>query len=480
MQRRTLSQKNICKGAQINRFDSEQYWNSLPLPGPKNPASAFRSAIFLDSPTTSKQLGTGTAHQRFTHVETLQDLLFVIRGVLPVLISWGKKERGLYLITLEKMIAETKPIREKTFSTFNYAYELPDFTSILEQFAQNELPIPRILMFHGLKAAACGNSPTTMRHYLSLYRPQFQNISYRLDAKQWDMIVNCILVTTRSPPRQSEKTLRQKKVWAEVVIHEVVGTLIRMNSNQRRQQLGRASFFMYPILINFGYHGISNYFRLVSRFYESQAVFEQGMNYLVLGLYDRNLRPEALNFIFNSYIQILLAKNSPEQAWKLAQEALPKFGTVQGKTWKLLLRNPEVPAKWKPGMEKPVLDALERYMSKAERRLGVKWTGGEDGFHMPRGEGDSPRLIRHPEYPTNLKSGMEEPVMDTLERYMSKAERYLDVNWTGGEDGFHVPRPKGRKTRSAVKVLATVPTFASCQSRMTIAIKSRDLLQALS
>lgn len=279
-------------------------------------------------------------------------------------------------------------MQAKTFNTFNYAYELPYFTRIFTAYRRNKYPIPPMLRFHGFKAAACGNSPAAMKHYLSLVylplEPSSEHISFGLNAEQWDMIVKCILVTTRSRSSQSEKRLYHKKAWAEVVTYRRDVVVVDTSSG-KEMTLDRSAICMYHALIEFGIHGMSNYFRLVSRFCDSQAVFEWGMNWLVHGLYDRNLPLETLNFVFNSCIETLLAKKSPEKAWELAQKALPDFGSIQDKTWKLLFRHPEFLAEWKPEMKGPVMDALEIYMSKAERQLGVKWTGGEDGFHLPRG-----------------------------------------------------------------------------------------------
>ncbi|MCJ1264943.1 hypothetical protein MMC22_004818 [Lobaria immixta] len=371
--------------------------HSTPLTSPRTPPY-IRSVLFEDYKPTRVQLKGETLIQTITHVKTLQDLFDILPRMLFRVTTWGygawgEKKRGRFLMTLEDVIAETKPMRAKTLNPFRNAYELPGFTRIFRHFGHNGLPIPRILIFHGLKAAACGNSPAAMRHYLLLLRPQSRTPGYILDAKQWDMIVKCILVTTRSPPNRSEKTLRQKKAWAEVITHREEGILTVMESRGKNRKR-RAAFSMFEILIEFGVDGISNYFRLLSRFCESQDIFEEGMSYLVLGTSDKipptNLPSTITNFIFNSYLQTLLAKKSPKRAWKLAQEARSEFGTIQDKTWRLLLRHPEFLAEWKPGMEPPVMNALERYMSEAERHLGVKWTGGAHGFHMPRGEEHGP------------------------------------------------------------------------------------------
>ncbi|MCJ1423485.1 hypothetical protein MMC29_001369 [Sticta canariensis] len=334
-------------------------------------------------------IGTPIERSEILHgVKTLKDLSDRLPSLLfsSSSLKVEGRIRARLLKTFTKLIWESKPMQAKTFNTFNYAYELPHFTRIFTAYRCNGHPLPPMLGFHGFKAAACGNSPAAMKHYLSLVglRPSGECLSLGLNADQWDMIVKCILVTTRTQSSQSEKRLYQKKAWAEVVTYRRDFVVPEMSSG-KEMTLNTSAICMYHVLIIFGVHGMSNYFRLVSRFCDSQAVFEWGMDWLVHGLYDRNLPPETLNFVFNSCIQTLLAKKSPEKAWELAQKALPNFGTIQDKTWKLLFRHPEFLAEWKPEMKGPVMDALKIYMSKAERQLGVKWTGGEDGFHLPRG-----------------------------------------------------------------------------------------------
>lgn len=340
-----------------------------------------------------KKLAREPPLDRFHHVEAMDQLFIVLKTVLfpsgrfPHCHGWSAEERGHLSRVLGTLIETTIVMQDKSFNTFNYAHELPEFTRIFRLFVITALPVPRILMFHGLKAAACGNSPTAMMHYLLLYHQQLKaDPAYGLLSKSWSMIVKCILISTRPSPSRSEKTLRHQKAWTEVLTYRIDEPSLDINSSEE-EILGRAGFSMYTILIEFGVPGLSNYFRLITRFCESLTIFEQGMNYLVLGRYDRNLSPTILNSIFNSFIQALIAKNSPEQAWKLAHKALPEFGAIQDKTWTLLFRYPEFLTEWKPGWENPVMVALERYMSQAERQLGVKWIEGEHGFlHMPRDE----------------------------------------------------------------------------------------------
>lgn len=386
IQCRTLSQKNFHRKPLEDQSIWQQYRNSNPLSGPNKPEHKpyIRSVLLKDFVPIEKQLlRQRHVSKRFTHVECLQDLSIVLRERLFEIAGRRNRRLAWSFERICHLIAESKPIRAKTFQTFSYAYELPEFSRIFRQFSRHKLPIPPILMFHGLKAAACGNSPAAMRHYLSLLRLQTGSVGFDLSAAQWNMIVTCILVTTRSPPNRSEKTLVQKKAWAQVITHrEDHVTIMHGGKNKKIIRY----FSVYEFLGKFGYFGISSYFRLVSRFCESQDIFKEGMAHLRGHCRRAPKRNKISNFNFNCRIQTLLSKKCPEQAWELVQNAGSMLGALQDKTWELLLQHPEYLTEWKPEMEKPVMDALERYMSKAERRLGVKWTGGADGFHVARRE----------------------------------------------------------------------------------------------
>lgn len=364
-----------------NYHQYSEHWRRIPLPQRKD-VPYFRAVLFKNHrPKHQSGWRSENEIERFTRVETVHDLQIVLGGLFSRIVTWEKLHRIEYMKTLEKLVLATKPMNKKSFTS---AYELPDFTRIFERYVHYGFPISGNLLFHGLKAAACGNSPAAMRHYISF------DSAFKVLPHHWDMIVKYILVTTRSPPSRSEESLRQKKAWAELLEFRGQETLTDIESS-RDGMTRRISIGLYDLLIRFGEEGWSNYFRLLSRFCASRYIFDVGTDCLVLGIRDRDLPPATLNFIFNSYIQTLLAKKSPGRAWELAQKALPEFGTIQDKTWKLLLRHPEFLTHWNPDMKKPVTDALNRYMSKAERKLGVKWTGGEDGFHMPRGEENGPQ-----------------------------------------------------------------------------------------
>ncbi|MCJ1469314.1 hypothetical protein MMC07_007947 [Pseudocyphellaria aurata] len=227
-----------------------------------------------------------------SEINTLHDLQIVLGGLLSRLATWEKiscpEYLREYLKTLEELIEETKPMNTKAIYS---AKNPPDFTHIFERYVHYGFPIARVLLLHALKATARGNSSAAIKHYISSYS------AHKLRCGNWSKVVKHILVTTRTPPSRSEKSLRQNKAWAELVAFRKRETL----TNTDRDGITRR--FTLPLYLSkFGVYGWSNYFRVLSRICESRYIFDAGLDCLVLGIYQKNLPCATLNFIFNSYI----------------------------------------------------------------------------------------------------------------------------------------------------------------------------------
>ena len=59
---------------------------------------------------------------------------------------------------------------------------------------------------------------------------------------------------------------------------------------------------------------------------------------------------------------------------------------LERETLELLFTNPELTGKWTPDLGRPVKVELQRQLKEIEKLLGIKWKGGEDGFHKPKKE----------------------------------------------------------------------------------------------
>lgn len=88
-------------------------------------------------------------------------------------------------------------------------------------------------------------------------------------------------------------------------------------------------------------------------------------------------------------IEAFLVVNDPERAWAVLRDLPIKPDMLCDATWSKLLDYPEFLTKWHPGMREPVLQKYSEYISNIENALGVQWSGGEDGHHVPNPEQES-------------------------------------------------------------------------------------------
>ncbi len=337
------------------------------------PEIPFRKALFQYHPAHSIGLARlkGSLEDRLSEVADLKELLYVLEMILP------KQANKNFVIRRKVVKCATAALEDCLVKTCKHANTLRDFNAIIERFHRVQMNVPSAMMSHGLKAAALANSPAAMEQYVAIIGPRTRKPCFRKKIKliTWEMIVRHIIVATRSMPPGTWKTLYQKRVWAKVVTGWDMGNAGR----------GKRQYSLYDALIQFGIQGLASYFHLMRSFCRVEDILQIWLKHELSVLSDANDRAETLNFIFNSYLQVLLAKNDPKRAWKVAQTTAHRFGAIQDRTWKLLLRYPEHIESWVPGMDKPIFDALEKYLFNIERQLGVRWTGGENGLHIAKG-----------------------------------------------------------------------------------------------
>lgn len=306
----------------------------------------------------------------FSSVRTFEELSYVLAKILP------KLSQRSYRISLDSGSLSKSIISALEICSVNaskHADSLRGLTAIAEFYQNVPLPVPLPVVIYGMKAAACANYPAAMESYLRFLGSRAQQVPL----EDWELIMKQILVATRSMPRRTCKSFYQKRAWARVV------TGWEMDHAGRGPRL---EFCIHEALRQRrnGIEGLGSYFRLMKRFCPAEGILQLWLiNHLSDGS-GPGSHAAYLNYIFNSFIQALLAKRDPERAWKVAQTMEPRFGAIWDRTWKLLLQNPEHIGGSLLGMDKAVLDALERYMSNIERQFGVRWINGEDGFHVAK------------------------------------------------------------------------------------------------
>jgi len=86
----------------------------------------------------------------------------------------------------------------------------------------------------------------------------------------------------------------------------------------------------------------------------------------------------------------LLEANAPERAWKVIGEAQCRSEDLMQSTWEGLLDYPEYIKSVSGDMSEHILRKYEHCLEQTERSLGIRWSGGETGFHLPDPRHDLP------------------------------------------------------------------------------------------
>lgn len=83
----------------------------------------------------------------------------------------------------------------------------------------------------------------------------------------------------------------------------------------------------------------------------------------------------------NVTISALIRLGDPGRAWSIAYEAGDVIELVDPENLQILLAHPDCIKSWRPEMNQAALGMLDTEIQKIERLLGLRWEGGQDGFH---------------------------------------------------------------------------------------------------
>lgn len=302
----------------------------------------------------------------FNHVENIEELEFALSRVFSDNTEFRRRTLLLTHLPIQDAL-------ERCYEKSSNEGKIHLINAMVGRFRKAGYSMPPVWIYHGLKAAACGNHPATMKQYFTVFNLAKQTTDFPqlLDLESWNEIMQAILVVIESAQSHDMKTWERKKAqWTMVV----TGWNIKDVNFTRRERC------IYDNVVHFGGPGLFNYFRLVQCLCSAGTVLRMWLEHHLLDD-TGNLPPDTLNFILNSFITTLLAKGDVERAWKVAQNTAPRFGAIHDRLWQMLLHHPEFLDNWIPGMDKSVFAALENYASQIEGELGIRWTGGEDGMH---------------------------------------------------------------------------------------------------
>lgn len=94
------------------------------------------------------------------------------------------------------------------------------------------------------------------------------------------------------------------------------------------------------------------------------------------------LKQEADNRVVgNAFIQALAHHGDHERAWRIAYDLAYSYGGISDESWSLLLAEPRYLNDWIPELNRVVLRELKSSLMAIEAALGIRWTGGDSGFH---------------------------------------------------------------------------------------------------
>ena len=83
----------------------------------------------------------------------------------------------------------------------------------------------------------------------------------------------------------------------------------------------------------------------------------------------------------SAFIRALATDGSWQMAWKIAYEVGEGY-RISKATWVKLLAYPDGAREWTLDMKQAAMTMLDAEMKKMEETLGVKWKGGEEGYHV--------------------------------------------------------------------------------------------------
>ncbi|MCJ1302287.1 hypothetical protein MMC08_005090 [Hypocenomyce scalaris] len=138
--------------------------------------------------------------------------------------------------------------------------------------------------------------------------------------------------------------------------------------------------------------------------------------------------------IAGCFVRHLVWADDAERAWQVIQDSACNVEVIPGETWSLLLDHPEHIKTWVPAMAEKVLQKYEEDMIKIEVAMGIKWLGGEDGYHVAT---EIAEELSDSEEPQEILDRVER---DVLPGGLKKANGGILATGTHGFRGCLAPR----------------------------------------
>ena len=254
------------------------------------------------------------------------------------------------------------------------------FNELVSRMRKLGVDMPPEKILFGIQLAV--NEPTAMKQYLQILLRFFGEGSHMKDYTMGTMRYLWTRVCDSADPECLEQLSKRKAIqFLEVITGWQDG---------HAQQLGEERQpSIYHLMLacdnssNSSYvwdSPWSLYLDLVSTFGGKSEVYTEWLD--LKGRSSVSSVSKSLNVARNAVIRALVRQGDPERAWEVTYETNDPVKDIEYKTWQLLLKHQEGMKQWSPEMNEPAITMLSNELQGLERRLGIAWKGGEDGYHV--------------------------------------------------------------------------------------------------
>lgn len=246
------------------------------------------------------------------------------------------------------------------------------YNAVVSRLKRFHVPVGRLVGFRGIRFAAEARSTAAMKHYLQAS----SELGKPLKRNPWiSRLLSSVERWVETDPFAGWEGIRRRQGllvlmcgWRESGIrgpHEIRQACIHD---------------MIPTSLE------SIYLSILRRIANADALFDHWLHLQTSEPWEGSspkgvppLQPQ----VIEAFVQNLIQAGDPKRAWQVVEESGCRSNDLGESTWDALLEYPEYVGKWQDGMSERMLRKYEQNLGRIEESIGVRWSGGEDGFHLP-------------------------------------------------------------------------------------------------
>ena len=256
-------------------------------------------------------------------------------------------------------------------------FRLRTYNAIIYRLRQRDIPFNDVMISQGLVFASMAKSVVSMCYYLKLLTP-----GYKLDrSKSLKLLRNLMDLVERAASSLKDHGTRKK---------ELLDILIGSPNATACEVVREWQSCLYSIMDKTSSEVWGLYISMVQKLANPETVHGEWLRFKASRPIDTGsertgvegeMQAVLTSRISELFIQRLVTED-PELAWQIAEEVEYSPKVFQHRTWDVLLEHSEFMRKWRPEMSNIILRRYEEKIHAIEKALGVKWSGGEDGYHV--------------------------------------------------------------------------------------------------